>query len=90
MDGDSTVSGDSAQDTQEMYEALDSLNMLPLSDATPISVVFPTTVGATAEILVQMNRGTSEGENAAINEVSKHLTVENPASATVLSPQVTI
>lgn len=53
-----------------MYAALDSLNMLPLSDATPISMVFPgaaeasqaqkqteTSLKTTAKILLQMNQG---------------------------------
>lgn len=46
--GESSISGDSAQDNREMYKALDSLHMLPLSDATPISVVFPETAIPTA------------------------------------------
>lgn len=52
-----------------MCEALDSLNMLPLSDATPISMVFPiaadaslsqkqteTNLKTTVEILIQINQ----------------------------------
>lgn len=92
-----------------MYEALDKLNMLPISDATAISVVFPTAaeasssqqqtetnVATTAEILVQMNQGIAavettpnDGENFIANAVPQNLTVEDPASAMVLSPQVT-
>lgn len=79
-DEESSASGDSAQDTREMYEALDSLNMLPLSNAMPISVVFPTAPAAsssqqqtktnlktTAEILVQMNQG-KPAEESTVNE----------------------
>lgn len=53
-----------------MYEALDGLNMLPVSNATPLSAVFPTAteagqtqsqietnLTATAEILLCMNQG---------------------------------
>ena len=53
-----------------MYEALDSLNMMPITDATPLAAVFPradeanqpqeqtnSNLNFTAEILVQMNQG---------------------------------
>lgn len=53
-----------------MYEALDSLNMMPVTDATPLSTVFPradeanqpqeqtdSNLNSTAEILIHMNQG---------------------------------
>lgn len=91
-DEESSTSGDFAQETREMYEALDSLNMLPLSDATPMSMVFPraadgspsqrqtaTNLKTTAEILIQMNQG-NPAEQPIANEEDK------PSSSESLLP----
>lgn len=82
-DEDSSISGDSEQDKREMYAALDSLNMLPVNNATPLSSVFPTAAEAkqtknpietnltnTAEILLQMNQG-NPADQQVVNEGSK-------------------
>lgn len=82
-DEESSISGDSEQDTREMYAALDSLNMLPISNATPLSAVFPkateasqiqhqteTNLTATAEILLHMNQG-NPAEQQIANEGDK-------------------